>query len=547
MSTIGNLSPSSRRRSNISNISYISSNSSKASMGETPSPRSPRIITSMPPKISSPAFDEDAELPKRTTTWLEKVDEIRSLWNYWIATLRSPSVTRLIRNGVLISGLFLIAVSLIPWGTIEWSRIDIMPRTSNLKETPAWEKLVEKKKEEKQIMPEGKHVELNNDDPRRDTMYEMVLPLNALTKLNIGPELNALQGAYADTRYTVNKLTYSIPDMSVDAPDLGAKLRHFRNFAWKFSEAIGDYGGSLDGILDQLQQESKNLGIAISKIQPKDTLQKFCHPDSEPGRKIAGVWITHYEWLKQELDNIWEDTLRFQDEIKDAIKQRIDLEKALDIAHPRMTREAKKRDFVNFDFSAAFELFDRFSRRNSSAYGDKTPDGYERQLEDIMLPISSALELANGEIKNVMGKLQRSQIQKSTIEGQNETDRNENKTNNASSLPLFEIPKLEQQIEALIATYESYVQVKMYLDDMKHDLAQRLKGKAYESKERIQVYDYVLSGKQDDDYMKKNSDKVKKEINEKNEERKRLKDQRRMEQEDKDKKKKRKPWHWWYI
>ncbi|KAJ8059593.1 hypothetical protein OCU04_011248 [Sclerotinia nivalis] len=539
MSTIGNLSSSSRRRSNVSSISNVSSNYSKESTGGTPSPRSPRIITSRPPRISPSISDEDTELPKRKTTWLEKVDEIRSLWNYWIATLRSPSVTRLVRNGLLISGFFLIAVSLISWDRIEWNKINIMLRTSYFKETPAWETLVGRNKEKKGIMPESKHFELDNDDLRRDPMYEMVLPLNALTKLNIGPELDALQGAYADTGYTIINLTSSIPALSVDAPDLSTTLRRFRNFTWNFSEAIGDYGGSLEIILNELQQESKDLGIALSKIQPEYTWQN--HSDSEQGRKIAAVWITHYEWLKREIDNIWEDTLKFQDEIKDAINQRINLEKEFDIAQPRMTKEAKKRDLENFDFPAAYKLLRRFNSTNSPASGDKTIDGYERRLEDIILSTSSALELANGEIKNVLEKLQRSQIQKSTMESQNETDENGNETNNASSLALFEIPKLEQQIEALTATYESYVQVKIYLNDMKHDLEQRLKGKAHASKERIQVYDYVLSGQQDDDYMKRQSDKVK-EINEKNEERKRLKEQRRMEQEGKDKNWK--PWHW---
>ncbi|CAD6445339.1 f8870567-5246-4b03-b08c-34f5ae315de6-CDS [Sclerotinia trifoliorum] len=542
MSTIGNLSPSFRRRHEKSNISKLSSNYSKASTGGTPGPRYPRIVASRPPRTPSPPLDKDTELHMRKTTWLEKVDEIQSLWNYWIATLRSPRVMRLVRNGLIISVLFLMAVSLVPWNRIVWYKFSIVTHSSSFNETEARENLVGKKREKEGMMRKSNHSEL--DDLQRDPMYELILPLNVLTRLNIGPELEALQGAYADNRYIIMNLTQGIPDLSVDSQNLTASLKDFRKSMWNFSEAIGDYVGFLEMILNNLQEESKNLQIALSKIQPEDTWHN--RPDLEQGRKIAALWITHYEWLTSEIDNLWEETLRFQDEAKDAVKQRIDLEEAFEITQSRMTKEAKQRDLKNFDFPAAYKFIRRFSYVDSLDLEDETQDGYETRLEYIMLPFSRTLELANGEAKYVMEKLQRSYIQSSTTGSQDETEGNGNKTNNATPLAPFEIPDLGQQIEVLRATYESYVQVKIYLNDMKHDLARRLKGTVLMPLlpgERIQVYDYVLSGQQDNAYMERQSDKVKEVINEKNEERKRLRYKRYMEQEEKRKKKNWKPWN----
>ncbi|EDN95010.1 predicted protein [Sclerotinia sclerotiorum 1980 UF-70] len=440
----------------------------------------------------------------------------------------------------------------LPWERIAENELNNMARWSSLEETEALEKLLEQKRDEERVMPKRKHSELDNDGLPRDPMYEMILPLNALTKLSIAPELEALQGAYADSRYIMVNLTYSIPDLSVDSQNLTASIKGYRKSVWTFSEAMGDYGAFLDMILNNLQEESKNLGIALSKLQPEDKWQN--RPDSEQGRKIAAVWITHYEWLERELENTWEETLRFEDEIEGVIEKRKVLEKAFDITQPRMTKEAEKRDLKNFDFPAAYNLIHRFGSVKSLAPGDRTKDGYETRLEDMISSLKRALEFANGEASYMMEKLQKSHIQKSTTEsqtesqheGQDETDENENKTNNASSLTPFEIPNLQQQIEALTATYESYLQVKIYLSDMKHDLTQHLKGKVNLPEERIQVYDYVLSGRQDSDYMKRQSGKVNEVINKK-EERKRLKYRRRVEQEEKRaeklKKQNWKPWH----
>ncbi|ESZ90978.1 hypothetical protein SBOR_8641 [Sclerotinia borealis F-4128] len=470
MSTVNNTSPVHRRKSNISSTSSKSEDS-------IPSLRSQKIITSRSPKDPSPIYQEDITLPKpQITGW--------TIFDYTLAILRSD----IFLNGLAFLGALLVVyltwykffTEVIVWipnfpGNEGISVFDPLGETN----TRAVDSKVSKSGRD-QVNRGVRHY------PEIIGVQTLSSPLEGLAMLHEVHTFDSLQAAYSDIPYVMNNLIQSVPDLSADSLALNKKLKGFRNHAWALSKDIGDYRKLFDPLIRILKDESNLLKTALSKVKLKDKWKDPLDLNSKEGKEITEIWFNHYEQLKKEMRYLWERTHTFQQSaIVGAIKEREALARALKGAESRMTKEAKARNWDNFDFHQANKLLERL--RSGSA---NDPQGYELQLSLASKQIEKMVKQRVGAIENATEMLQLWKSQ----EPISPTDHGP---------VLIKLPPLKEQINEVVRVSREIDKVKACIDEQVDDLWKKLKGKERGSRQRMEAYDYVLGGNARKDKLRK--------------------------------------------
>ncbi|RAL65472.1 hypothetical protein DID88_001038 [Monilinia fructigena] len=465
MSTVNNNSPGFRRRSNISSSS-------------NPSPS--KVITSKKPESDLPRSPKKPVLPRRQIRpWFQRcvIEEIYSLWNVTV-----------IRNAVLFAGVTWLVISIIPWSTAPFAEM-IHP----LKGEAHWRSkmseaygdlekpLVYSEIETDDIVYEREKKPtpiLKSEDliwvkfrSNEISIGEFKSPVLRLSDLNTVYYFDALQVAYADVRYTINKLTENIPGISEHGPSLTSGIKKFRDNAWKLSEAIGGYRKSTYQVPGRLKERCTVLRKELIKVKPKDKWILSYQSNSPTGKRIAELWLYFFETLGNEVKDIHAKTYEFHMEVAEAIQERRDLQNNLRELEPRMIKEAQKREWDNFNFKKAYQLLQRLSGKV-----DIDPKGYEHLLLSRITDTQNVLLTADSQIKSVIQKLRKSIDQPEDL----------SKTIN--------VPPLAEQIKVINELIEGFEREVAWIDAKKEELEKRLQGKAYGSQERIIAYDYVLGG-----------------------------------------------------
>ncbi|KAA8571430.1 hypothetical protein MFRU_026g00410 [Monilinia fructicola] len=470
MSTVNNNSPSFRRRLNMSG--------STDSGSSNPSPR--KVITSRKPE---PALPRSPKKPERLRPqgrfWVRRylIETICSLWNVGI-----------IRNGILITGLTLIVISI-----LRWREGPSAKRVHSWKDEAPWDP----KRAEASVEMMKPPLDLEIDDlayeneesllhdmesedliwrdpyPRKISPGELKSPLLRLTNINNVYYLDPLKVAYADIRYTINKLAESVPDISEHGPNLISRIKSFRNNAWKFSEVIGEHRKFTYQVVGRLNDWCKVLKKGLVKAKPKDTWKASDQSNSAGRKKIAEIWLYFFEALEKEVRNIHDKTYEFQMEVAEACQERRELQYNLRTIEPRMTKEAQNRNWDNFNFEKAYQLLQRLSGKS-----DGDTEGYEHVLLSRITDTQKALSTADSEIRSVIQKLQKSI----------------NQTEDVSATEALDFPPLDEQIKVIGELIEGFEREVAWIDGKKEELEKRLKGKGEGSQEKIVAYDYVLGG-----------------------------------------------------
>ncbi|KAF5868493.1 uncharacterized protein Bfra_012404 [Botrytis fragariae] len=482
MSTIGTNSSSPRRLT-----FFTPPQSPKTSQPSTR--RASRVITSSPRKrVSFPVFPGEIELPRRQTSWRQKLANVPTLWSEFSTAFRHRiSMRRLIKVIILIYATVLI-----------FRVIDIR---ISLGENPMYEREEEyihggkgdslRKKEQSMYEREEENVHERKQDFQREKKqpthkhdnrdafhishqfepYELVSPLYDLANLDISPQLDVLKDAYSDSRYGLNRLRDGLPELSKDSPGLSTKIRSFREQVWSVSEAIGGFSKFIDVYIGTFQRETDHLREELAKVKPGDEIANL---NLEDCRKVGVVWITLHKRLKLKIRNIWRMKDVFSNIIDSVIRDRKNLEKALKEAECGMTKEAKKQGWDNFDFPSAYQLLERFSRGRTK---DKNWGGYEETIKELIIYIDVSLKDANAQIENLMADFQRV-----LSAGENKAD-----------VDSIDFPTIFNQMEALNITFEKYERVKVLIERMKEKSMKELRARAHDSKERNRYYNYVAS------------------------------------------------------
>ncbi|TEY44003.1 hypothetical protein BOTCAL_0356g00040 [Botryotinia calthae] len=413
-------------------------------------------------KVSFPAFPEEIKLPKRQTSWRQKLADMKTLWSRFSTTFHQYiSITRLIKVLIFIHAILLI-ISVI---TIRFA--------------PEEEFIAEREDEyvrgrEQEALRENRKTIRGQDNriSHQFEPYELVSPLYDLVNLDVGPQLDVVKDAYSDSRYGLNRLRDGLPELSKYSPELSVKIRRFRDQVWTVSEAIGGLSKALDVYINFFQRETNRLREEIGKVKPGDELANL---DAENCKKVGEVWINHYKRLKAKIRNVWRIKSVVSNIIDSAVQERKDLEKALRKAETSMTKEATKQGWDNFDFPSAYQLLNRFSRGGKNK--DKIWGGHEEMINRLIIYIDVSLKDANAQIERLVEDFQ----QISSVD------------DNRENVDSTSLPTIFNQMEALNLTFEKYVRVKVQLEDMKKELEKELKPRAHDSKERNRYYNYVAS------------------------------------------------------
>ncbi|TGO63847.1 hypothetical protein BCON_0010g00120 [Botryotinia convoluta] len=459
MSTIGTNSSSPRRLT-----FFTPPQSPKTSQPSTR--RASKVITSSPRKrVSFPAFPEEIELPKRQTSWRQKLANIPTLWSEFSAAFRHRiSMKRLIKVIILTYATVLI---------IRIIDIRISPGKN-----PMYEREEEYTHGGKQDFQREKK-QFTHEHDNRDAFhishqfepYELVSPLYDLEHLDVGPQLDVLKDAYSDSRHGLNRLRDGLPELSKDSPGLSTKIRSFRDQVWTVSEAIGGFSKFFDVYIGTFQRETDHLREELAKVKPGDELANL---NLEDCKKVGVVWINHYKRLNLKIRNIWRMKDVVSNIIDSAVRERKNLEKALRKAESGMTKEAKKQEWDNFNFPSAYQFLERFSRGKTK---DKNWGGYEETIRELITYIGVLLKDANAQIEHLMADFQRVLS----------VDENE------ADVGLINFPTIFNQMEALNLIFEKYERVKVLLKRMKEESMKELERRAHDSKERNRYYNYVAS------------------------------------------------------
>ncbi|TGO12866.1 hypothetical protein BTUL_0081g00450 [Botrytis tulipae] len=478
MSTIGSNSSSPRRLTFFTPPE--SPQSRKTSQPSTR--RASKVITSSPRKrVSFPVFPQEMEIPRDQTSWRQKIANIPTLWSEFITAVHHRiSVRRLIKVIILIYATALIIrvidirVSLgkSPWYERE-EGYNHGEEQDVLHEGEA-ENVYEREQDFQREKEQFTHRHDNGDGfhiPQQLEPYELVSPLIDLANLDISPQLDVLKDAYIDSRYGLSRLREGLPELSKNSPALSTKIRKVREQAWTISEAIGGFSKFIDVYIGTFQRETDHLREEIAKVKPGDELADL---NLEDCRKLGTIWISHYKRLKLRMRNIWRMKDVFSNIVDSAVRDRKDLEKAFRKAESGMTKEAKKREWDNYDFPSAYQFFERFSRGRTK---DKNWGGYDETMRELIIYIDISLKDANGQIENLMAKFQ----QVLSVD-ENEAD-----------VGSMNIPTIFNQLEALNLTFEKYKRVKVLIERVKEKSMKELRGRPHDSKERNRYYNYVAS------------------------------------------------------
>ncbi|KAB8300873.1 hypothetical protein EYC80_002801 [Monilinia laxa] len=328
-------------------------------------------------------------------------------------------------------------------------------------------------KRERKPPPSLKSEDLIWDEFRSNeiSIGEFKSPVLRLSDLNTVYYFDALQVAYTDVRYTINKLTENIPGISEHGPLLISGIKKFRDNAWKLSQAIGGYRKSTYQVPGRLKQRCKVLRKELIKVKPKDKWIVTYRSNSPTGKRIAELWLYFFEMLGNDVKDIHEKTYEFKMEVAEAIQERRDLQNILRALEPRMSKEAQKRKWDNFDFEKAYQLLQRLSGKV-----DIDPKGYEDLLLSRITDTHEVLSTADSQIKSVIEKLRKS------------IDQPENLSET------IDVPPLTEQIKVINELIEGFEGEVAWADAKKEELEKRLQGKVQGSQERIIAYDYVLGG-----------------------------------------------------
>ncbi|TGO31772.1 hypothetical protein BHYA_0412g00020 [Botrytis hyacinthi] len=444
--------------------------------------RASKVITSSPRKrVSFPVFPQGMEIPRGQTSWRQKIANIPTLWSEFITAVRRRiSVRRLIKVIILIYATALI-IRVIDIRISLWKS----PGYEREKEYTHGEEqdflhegengnVYERKQDFQREKKQSTHEHDNHDGfhiPLRLKPYELVSPLNDLANLVISPQLDVLKDAYSDSRYGLSRLREGLPELSKDSPGLSTKIRKIQEQAWTISEAIGGFSKFIDVYIGTFQRETYHLREELAKVKPGDELANLNLEDS---RKVGTIWISHYKRLKLKMRNIWRMKDVFSNIIDSAVRDRKNLEKAFREAESGMTKEAKKREWDNYDFPSAYQFFERFSRGRTK---DKNWGGYDETMKELIIYIDVSLKDANAQIENLMETFQR-------VLGVDENEADEDPIN---------VPTIFNQLEALNLTLEKYERVKVLIERTKEKSMKELRKIPHDSKERNRYYNYVAS------------------------------------------------------
>ncbi|TGO53371.1 hypothetical protein BOTNAR_0297g00040 [Botryotinia narcissicola] len=394
------------------------------------------------------------EIPRDQTSWRQRIANIPTLWSEFITAVHHRiSVRRLIK--VII---FIYATALI---------ICVIDIRVSLGKSPGYEREKEYTHSgEQDFLQEGEdenvhereqdfqrekkqftHGHDNHDGfhvPPQLEPYELVSPLNDLANLDISPQLDVLKDAYIDSRCGLSRLREGLPELSENSPALSIKIR---------------------------KRETDHLREELAKVKPGDERADL---NLEDCRKVGTIWISHYKRLKLRMRNIWRMKDVFSNIVDSAVRGRKDLEKAFRKAESGMNKEAKKREWDNYNFPSAYQFFERFSRGRTK---DKNWGGYDETMRELIIYIDLSLKDANVQIENLMAKFQ----QVLSVD-ENEAD-----------VGSINVPTIFNQLEALHLTFEKYKRVKVLIERVKEKSMKELRRRPYDSKERNRYYNYVAS------------------------------------------------------